>query len=57
MPLSRIEIEESRRESELRREVTDALRDARDCEDVIIVCAVSLALRAGEGNWCCSERN
>jgi hypothetical protein len=33
----RIEIEESRRERELRRDVTDALSEARDCEVVILM--------------------
>ena len=35
IPASRIEIEESRRERELRSDVTDALSEARDCEVII----------------------
>jgi hypothetical protein len=40
IPASRMLIEESRRERELRREVTDALREARDWEVAIFyVCS------------------
>ncbi len=38
IPASRIEIEESSRVRELRREVTDALSEARDWDVVILRC-------------------
>jgi len=44
IPESRIEIEESRRESELRNEVTDALSEARDCDVVIVRYCTGLRL-------------
>jgi hypothetical protein len=46
IPASRMEIEESRRVSEERREVTDALSEARDCEvDIFVLLRQSIWLQ------------
>ena len=49
IPESRIAIEESSREREERSDVTDALREARDCEVVILDVRGDLVI--WEGSW------
>jgi hypothetical protein len=60
MPASRMDIEESRREREERREVTDALSDWRDCDcecdcncDCNIVFFSWVFWRLVPWLWCC----